>query len=190
MYFPLPFHLTIQLFKAGWNYWNVSLQTYTQTADAGVSTVSNRNTGRTVETPELRSYNAEFRSFSMDSPPFLVFWLTVGRNYHFLKILGYVHRTWKVAYPDLHELFLLPNLQLKHKLCWNCQTLQKKIGVQFRTMHYESFRTWKFRTFMIFLKALISGEWKCFWNWPCIMNWPLLRFFNPESKERGKIHEI
>ena len=37
MYFPLPFHLTIQLFKAGWNYWNVSLQTYTQTADAGVS---------------------------------------------------------------------------------------------------------------------------------------------------------
>ena len=28
---------TIQLFKAGWNYWNVSLQTYTQTADAGVS---------------------------------------------------------------------------------------------------------------------------------------------------------
>ena len=68
-------------------------------------TVSNRNAGRTVETPELRSYNAEFRSFSMDSPPFLVFWLTVGRNYHFLKILGYVHRTWKVAYPDLHALF-------------------------------------------------------------------------------------
>ena len=38
-----------------------------------VLTVSNRNAGRTVETPELRSYNAEFRSFSMDSPPFLVF---------------------------------------------------------------------------------------------------------------------
>ena len=36
-------------------------------------TVSNHNAGRTVETPELRSYNAEFRSFSMDSPPFLVF---------------------------------------------------------------------------------------------------------------------
>ena len=36
-------------------------------------TVSNRNAGRTVETPELWSYNAEFRSFSMDSPPFLVF---------------------------------------------------------------------------------------------------------------------
>ena len=39
----------------------------------GEYTVSNRNAGRTVETPELRSYNAEFRSFSMDSPPFLVF---------------------------------------------------------------------------------------------------------------------
>ena len=38
-----------------------------------LATVSNRNAGRTVETPELRSYNAEFRSFSMDSPPFLVF---------------------------------------------------------------------------------------------------------------------
>ena len=36
-------------------------------------TVSNRNAGSMVETPELRSYNAEFRSFSMDSPPFLVF---------------------------------------------------------------------------------------------------------------------
>ena len=56
-------------------------------------TVSNRNAGRTVETPEPRSYNAEFWSFSMDSPPFLVFGLTVGRKYHFLKILGYVHRT-------------------------------------------------------------------------------------------------
>ena len=37
------------------------------------TTVSNRNAGRTVETPDLWSYNAEFRSFSMDSPPFLVF---------------------------------------------------------------------------------------------------------------------
>ena len=37
------------------------------------NTVSNRNAGRTVETTELRSFNAEFRSFSMDSPPFLVF---------------------------------------------------------------------------------------------------------------------
>ena len=41
--------------------------------EVAIYTVSNRNAGRTVKTPELRSYNAEFRSFSTDSPPFLVF---------------------------------------------------------------------------------------------------------------------
>ena len=53
----------------------------------------------------LGHFTPNFGLFQWIRRPFLVFWRAIGRNYHFLKILGYVHRTCKVSYPDLNAFF-------------------------------------------------------------------------------------
>ena len=52
---------------------------------------------------------------SMDLPPFFVFLQRVGRNYQLLKNIRI--RLSNMKSSILGSTYILPNLQLKHKLC-------------------------------------------------------------------------